>query len=344
MLFACDIASKIFVKMRQFLFLIFLSVFIGCSSCNNSKTEDAVVNEPPKPDYSHLPKFNEDSCYNNIAKQVSFGPRVPSTLAAKKCGDYLIQFFKKYADTVYVQHTVVTTFDNHKINIRNIIAAFKPKLGNRLLIASHWDSRPFADQETDVKKMRTPILAADDGASGVGVMMELATILKNNQPERGIDLVLLDAEDWGSNTGNDENTYCLGTQYWCKNPHVAGYSATNGILLDMVGAHGATFTLEAGSMNYAGNFMNDVWKTASALGYSDHFVFENSGGITDDHVFINTMLHVPTIDIIYHDIGGAKWFAPHWHTLNDNMNIIDKGTLKAVGQTLVAVIYKEKVS
>ncbi len=337
--------------MKKIGWVIFAAVLASCGSCNQNTKTEAITEKPATPDYTSLPKFNEDSCYNYVSHQCSFGPRVPNTLAAKKCGDYLIKFFKQYADTVYVQNTTVTTFDNHQLKIRNVIAAFKPKLGNRLLIASHWDSRPFADQEKDLAKMKQPILAADDGASGVAVMMELATLLKNNPPSRGIDLVLLDAEDWGcpspdsplSNGKYDEDSYCLGTQYWCKNPHVKGYTADNGILLDMVGARGATFTLEAQSIKYAGDFMNNVWKTAAALGYADHFVFQNSSGITDDHVYINTLLHVPTIDIIYHDLySQTNWFAPHWHTLNDNMSIIDKTTLKAVGQTLLAVIFNNQ--
>ena len=336
--------------MKQFFLLILSTAIFSCGSCNHDN--NPIVEQPSKPDYKKLPQFNGDSCYQFVAHQCAYGARVPNTIAAQKCGDYLIKYFKKFADTVYVQQTTVTTFDDYHLKIRNIIASFKPKLGNRLLIASHWDSRPFADQETDLKKMKQPVLAADDGASGVAVMMELASILKNNAPDRGIDLVLLDAEDWGcpapesplSNGKYYDSSFCLGTQYWCKNPHVAGYSAANGILLDMVGARGATFCLENESMKYAGSFMNEVWKMASDMGFGGYFIYQQAGGITDDHTFINSLLHIPTIDIIYHDQYGKQWFAPHWHTLNDNMNIIDKSTLQAVGQTLVGVIFQNKIN
>ena len=342
-------------KMKKYSF-IFLSAFIywSCNSCNNkSESNSAETPIVQKTDYSKLPQFNEDSCYQYVAKQVSFGIRVPNTQGHINCGNYLVKFFTKYADTVYVQNTTVKSFDGKQLKIKNIIASFLPnKKENRLLISAHWDSRPFADQETDLAKMKQPILAADDAGSGVAVMMELARILQQNKPDRGIDLVMLDAEDYGCPSPGspllkgeyDEDSYCLGTQYWCKNPHVVNYSATAGILLDMVGARGATFGLEHVSMQYAPGLMNEIWTTANDLGYSGHFINQAISGITDDHTYINSLLKIPTIDIVYHDFTGQKWFASHWHTLNDNMDIIDKSTLKAVGQTLVTYIYKNKLN
>ncbi|MEY2829237.1 MAG: hypothetical protein RIQ33_1095 [Bacteroidota bacterium] len=334
--------------MYKIIFGILISIFtIGCSSNNQPTTV-----EPAKPDYTKLPQFNEDSCYQFVAKQVSFGVRIPNTTGHINCGNYLENYFKKMADTVYLQNTTVQSFDGKQLKIKNIIASFLPEQkGNRLLICAHWDSRPFADQETDLQKMKQPILAADDAGSGVAVMMELARIFHQQKPDIGIDLVMLDAEDYGCPSPGspllkgeyNENSYCLGTQYWCRNPHVVGYQASAGILLDMVGAKGATFALENVSMQNAPGLMNEIWTTANALGFAGHFINQPATGITDDHTYINGILHIPTIDIIYHDLNGQKWFAPHWHTLNDNMNIIDKSTLKAVGQTLVGYIYKSKI-
>jgi hypothetical protein len=339
-------------KMKSYIFVVIgMLLFWSCTSCNNKVEE--IVPQPPKLDYTELPRFNEDSCYNFVAKQVSFGVRVPNTIGHINCGKYLQNHFEKFADTVYVQNTIVKSFDGKQLKIKNIIASFLPEQKqNRLLICAHWDSRPFADQETDLAKMKQPIIAADDAGSGVAVMMEIARILHSNKPDRGIDLVLLDAEDYGCPSPGspllkgeyDENSYCLGTQFWCNNPHVAGYSASAGILLDMVGAKGATFALEYVSMQNAPGLMNEIWTTANDLGFAGHFINQPASGITDDHTYINGILHIPTIDIIYHDLNGQKWFAPHWHTLNDNMQIIDKSTLKAVGQTLITYIYKNKLS
>lgn len=339
---------------KYYSILIFIVISWSCNSCNSkTDTSSSESTKTVTTDYSKIPQFNEDSCFLFVAKQVSFGVRVPNSEGHIKCGNYLVKYFTKYADTVYVQNTIVQSFDGKQLKIKNIIASFLPQQKeNRLLICAHWDSRPFADQETDLQKMKQPILAADDAGSGVAVMMELAKILQQNKPDRGIDLVMLDAEDYGCPSPGspllkgayDEDSYCLGTQYWCKNPHVGNYSAGAGILLDMVGARGATFGLENVSMQYAPGLMNEIWTTANEIGFGSHFVNQSISGITDDHTYINSILKIPTIDIVYHDFTGQKWFAPHWHTLNDNMDIIDKSTLKAVGQTLVTYIYKNKLS
>ncbi len=334
------------MKLAFWFLAITVVALTACTSCNNNPPATTNTKTAVKP--IAVPSFNADSCYKYVQAQVNFGPRVPNSKAHIKCGDYLIAFFKKYADTVYVQSTTVQAFDGTNLKIRNIIASFRPKAGNRIMICSHWDSRPFADQDKDLKNIHTPIDAADDGASGVAVMMEIARLLKATPPERGIDLICLDAEDSGVPEANKEkykgnvdaeDSYCLGTQYWCKNLHVPNYSANFGILLDMVGAKDATFTLEGTSMKYASTFMASVWSKAGSLGYGNYFQNVNSGSIIDDHHYINTLTTIPTIDIIYHNMSGdGSWFAPHWHTLKDNMQVIDKATLDAVGNTLTHVI------
>ncbi|HNB80957.1 MAG TPA: M28 family peptidase, partial [Chitinophagaceae bacterium] len=205
-----------------------------------------------------------------------------------------------------------------------------------VLLLSHWDSRPWADEDkTDKNK---PIDAADDGASGVGVLLEIATHLKQQAPMVGVDMLLVDAEDVGKSEWG-EDSYCLGTQYWAANKHIPGYQAMFGICLDMVGAKGAQFPLETYSKNMAGSIQKEIWETAARIGFSSYFPYAESAAITDDHVTINQKAGIPCVDIIYLKPDGR--FGDHWHTHNDRLDIIDTGTLKAVGQTVMEVIYSQ---
>jgi Zn-dependent M28 family amino/carboxypeptidase len=170
------------------------------------------------------------------------------------------------------------------------------------------------------------------------VLLELARQFHQQKPNIGVDLLLTDVEDYG--VSEEENSYCLGTQYWAKHPHVPGYKANYGILLDMVGGRGTQFFMEAASQQYALGPMKALWDVANKIGYSDYFRYEGNGAaITDDHIYVNTIANIPTFDIIALQPNGN--FAPHWHTQNDNMSVIDHRTLQAVGQTLAQVIYAQ---
>lgn len=299
---------------------------------NNTTVADAPVK-------SNAPAFNADSAYAHIATQVGFGPRVPGTEAQLKCADWMQAQLKNYCDTVYRQQTTVTAGDGKtKLRCINIIGAINPAAKRRVLMLAHWDSRPWADRDPVNKDQ--PIVAADDGASGVGVLIELSRAIKekNLPADVGVDILMTDVEDWGKSEWG-ENSYALGTQYWAHNPHVAGYTAEAGILLDMVGARDARFPIEANSQQYARNVLVQVWQAAADAGYGKYFVYENGGGITDDHVPVNEITKIPTIDIINLPQGSSTGFVPHWHTHNDNMDVIDRNTLKAVGQTLLQYLY-----
>ncbi|MFN0047953.1 MAG: M28 family peptidase [Cytophagales bacterium] len=294
---------------------------------------------------SNTPIFNPDSSYSYVAQQVAFGPRVPNSKSHIQCGDYLISQLKKYGWEVTVQSFQVNSFDNKQLNARNIIASFNPAATKRLLLASHWDTRPFADQ--DEKDQFKPIDGANDGASGVGILIELARTVQNStqKPTVGVDIILFDVEDYGqpefSELPRKNDTWCLGSQYWSKNKHISHYSAYFGILLDMVGASNATFAMEGSSIMYANDVVKKVWNTASSIGYSNFFTPTQVEQIIDDHVYVNTIAKIPMIDIIEYNQSGEQFFGDYWHTHNDNMNVIDKNTLKAVGQTLIQVLYNE---
>lgn len=321
--------------------ILLLQIVVSCNSCKTKPKTD--TNDTPpliEPITAEAPIFNEDSAYAYIQKQVDFGPRVNNTKAHIQCGDWMIAFLKQKADTVYVQSTDLKGFDGKILHARNIIAAFNPKATQRIIISSHWDTRPFADQDT-VRK-NEPIDGANDGASGVGVMLELANQLQKNKVDIGIDLILFDAEDYGAPADVEsqmEDTYCLGAIYWAKNKHIPNYTADFGILLDMVGAPGATFTKEGVSMTYAAAFVNYIWSVANNLGYGSYFTYESTGGLIDDHKYVNEIANIPMIDIIDRTHNTTSGFGVYWHTHQDNMKSISKPTLKAVGQTLLQAIY-----
>jgi hypothetical protein len=297
------------------------------------------------------PPFNADSAFSYVKVQVDFGPRVNNTKAHEKCANYLVKKLKQYCSDVVVQKGQVKAFNGTLLNFKNIIASYNPETNNRIFICSHWDSRPFADHDPDVKKHNTPVDGANDGASGVGILIEIARQLSLSAPAMGVDLILLDAEDYGApedqvkDPAHSDDWWGLGSQYWAKNPHKPNYFAKFGILLDMVGASHATFLEDEASMEYAPAIVSKVWSIAGKLGYSDYFLYENGGGITDDHVYINRIMNIPTIDII-HLVRNTKRvgtdFYPYWHTTHDDMTQIDKTTLEVVGKTLMAVIANEK--
>ena len=309
----------------------------------------AVEPAPAKPAGPAImaPAFNADTAYYAVKKQVDFGPRVPGTPAHKKCAAWLAQAFRRYGLTVVEQNFQAKTYFA-TLDAINIIAQYKPELPNRIIISSHWDSRHIADHDT--KNPDKPILGADDGASGVGMLLELARMLQANGANIGVDLICFDAEDLGKENDasvvqvqdvapeNTEETWCLGSQYWASNLHKPGYTAQFGILLDMVGAKGAKFPYENYSTVNAAAQQTNIWDVAKELGYGDIFVKREGGFITDDHFFVMKGTGIPMVDII--NMPNERGFGAYHHTHADNMDIIDKSTLKAVGQVVATVIYR----
>lgn len=326
--------------------LILLSIFVlsgvavyfkSCQKPTEIPTED--VSLIPSPD------FKADSAYAYVKAQVDFGPRVPNTKSHRACGDYLIAKLKQFGCEVISQDFVATKYDGTKMNARNIIGSINPKAEKRILLTAHWDSRSVADKDSINKK--SPIDGANDGGSGVGVLLEIARSIQiaQQKPNVGVDFIFFDVEDHGEPEDyqgeHQVNSWGLGSQYWAAHKHKENYTAYYGILLDMVGGKGAIFPHEGESMRYAPMIVRNVWDIASRLGYSTIFVDAEGGGLTDDHTAVNDIAKIQMIDIVELHPNSPKFFWPYHHTHGDNLTNIDKNTLKAVGQTVLSVLYQE---
>jgi len=262
-------------KLTILSFIVFLF-----SSCDENKKQDKPVvleNDLNSKPSVAAPLFNSDSAYYFTEKQVAFGPRIPNSQPHLLCSNYLVKTLKKYGAQVVEQDFQAKAYDGKMLQSKNIIASINPTAAKRILLAAHWDTRPWSDE--DEKNPSKTFDGANDGASGIGILIELARAINSadKKPTVGIDLILFDAEDYGKSEHQD--SYCLGSQYWAKNKHVANYSAYYGILLDMVGAKGARFSKEGVSMEYAPSIVNKVWDQASSLGYNQYFIHQTTGSI-----------------------------------------------------------------
>jgi len=335
------------MKNRVLMILIFAVtgsyILTGC--IQDGKEKKDIINDTTDVTQKEVPVFNEDTAYVFMEKQVAFGPRVPGSPAWKQCGKYLQGTLERFGATVIVQEAQARAWNGTLLPIKNIIGSWQPENKKRVMLCAHWDSRPYADWDPDEKNHYKPIDGANDGASGVGVLLEVARQISLLQPDIGIDIIFFDAEDYGEHKGDQskikDDNWGLGSQHWAKNPHIKNYYASFGILLDMVGAENATFYHEGYSLQYAEHIVKKVWKAAHKLGYDRYFINERANHITDDHYYVNLHLGLPTIDIIHQDKNSKTGFFQYWHTVEDTMDKINKETLKAVGQTVLYVIYNE---
>ncbi|WP_339903856.1 M28 family peptidase [uncultured Cyclobacterium sp.] len=330
------------MKNSKFGFIIvgLLCLMAACGDKTSSeKRSEEVIN------YRASPAFNADSAYAYIQQQVDFGPRVPNTEAHKATGDWLVQKLESFGLAVTEQAFQDKAYDGKVLQLRNIIGSYKPEASKRILLGAHWDTRRIADKDTE--NLEEPIDGANDGASGVGLLLEIARVLHTDslQPDVGIDFIFFDGEDDGEpEHRNFRDTsqiwWCLGSQYWSETPHVQGYSAYYGILVDMVGGKNARFYKEGYSVQFAKNIVDKVWGYAHHLGFGDFFPMRNAEAITDDHLFVNQNANIPMINIIEYspDYG----FGLYHHTHQDNMEIIDKKTLAVVGKTVLFTLFQEQ--
>ena len=366
---------------RYILCAIVIALVLGITACKSTITKTSNDEVQPEP---MGPEFDADSAVAFCVKQCEFGPRTMNSEAHERCGEWIMEQFRQYGCTVKRQKADLRGYDGTILKATNIMASINPEAKDRIMLCAHWDSRPWADNDPDEANHKTPVMAANDAASGVAVMLEIARLLQEQGagsrsaspllPQRGlekeqgaggkeqeesadsignklpsslgVDFVCFDAEDWGTpqwaEYNGDGDPWALGAQFFAA--HLPeGYTARYAILLDMVGGEGAQFHKEGMSQKYAPNIVSKVWVAAKAAGYGSYFPDSEGGYVTDDHVPLNTIAGIPAIDIIpYYPDCRQSSFGPTWHTVNDTMEHIDKNTLKAVGQTIIQVLYTEK--
>lgn len=329
-------------------------LFAMMTACGGSKPTTSVEEQATGP------AFSADSAMAFCQAQCDFGPRVMNSEAHERCAQWIAERFRQYGCEVALQQATLKGYDGTPLRATNIVATSRRKgqtssqeTPPHVLLCAHYDSRPWADNDPDEAKHHTPVMAANDGASGVAVMLELARLLQQADSARAdVTFVCFDAEDWGTpqwaDAPDNSQSWALGAQHWAKTYAAAraeGVGSTSpafsyGILLDMVGGQGARFHQEAYSLDYANSIVDRVWQAAAIVGYGSFFPTTQGGMITDDHVPVNRVAGIPCIDIIpcYPDCEASS-FGPTWHTVQDDMQHLDPITLKAVGQTLVQVLY-----
>ena len=318
-----------------------LLLFSGC----HHNQHDTSKLTPTTVDYSqvNVPQFSTDSAMMYLSEQLAFGPRTPGSKAQSRCADYLVTKMRQWCDSVVVQEFNTTLWDGSVVKGKNIIASIEPGdtySSQRILLAAHWDSRMWADHDSDQNNHHKPIAGANDGASGVATLMEMARGISAQRPNVGIDILFFDVEDQGTPEWADsyaDNTWCKGSQYWAQHPHRPYYTALYGVLFDMVGTHNARFTKEEVSCQYASSTLNKYWNVAQSLGYGNIFQDLKTPPILDDHMYINQIIGIPTIDIVQNSEGCN--FFPFWHTIEDDLDIIDAETMKLVATVTLKAIY-----
>ena len=326
-------------------------LFFGACHTDNTKNNgqtNSDTTHTSTPAVGPIPAFSGDSAYAFTKAQVGFGPRIPGSEAHEKTLHYIVNKLKADSLQVTIQQSTARTFDGKTYPFQNIIASIDPQNQARIVFFTHWDTRPWAD--LDSINPDKPFDGADDGASGVGVLLELARHLHKSYPGIGVDLVFVDLEDYGQQTEVKwekkypamEDSWCLGSQYWAKNlPQ--GYAPRFGVLLDMVGGKNPVFPMEGVSAHYAQSVIDKVWNIAAQLGYGNYFSTEKTSATTDDHTYINSITGIPTIDIVHYD--PARGDYPYFHHRHsDKMDVLDTNTFQVVGNVLMAVIYSEKKS
>jgi len=279
------------------------------------------------------PLFNTIRAFQDLERQVGFGPRIPGSEGHARQLEWLQTELRPLADTVFLDSFDHVTREGDELNLTNVIARFGPADGTRLLLLTHWDTRPKADQSLDADDREEPVVGANDGASGTAVLLELARMFHQQAPPGGVELLFLDGEDYGPSTTD----MFLGARHY-----VAGIGSENppayGILLDMVADADPSFPVEAYSMEGAGQAVQRVWSIAADLGYRRFFPMDRNVRVVDDHVqFIDA--GIPVADIIDFDYGPANAF---WHTSRDVLENTSAQTLLMVGEVVAEVVYRNR--
>lgn len=323
----------------KFFILLAAAGFIFFSACNEKIKETSMPLYELKTNTA-IPKFDADNAYQQIKKQKDFGPRNPGSTGHKEALVYLQNELGKYADQIKLQSFTYPGYDGEKLELTNIIGKFNPDAKKRIMLCAHWDTRPRAEKAVDPSKRNLPIIGANDGGSGVGVLLEIARLLKNQKVDYGIDIIFLDGEDYGKE--NDLNNFCLGSKYYSAILANADFPVFS-VLLDLVGDKEANFKMEGNSIRYAPEVVKMIWGIAAKIN-ATMFSSVEGPGIYDDHIPLN-QAGLKTVDIIDAELVGAD--SPvkrrnYWHSHKDLMDNIGKNALQQVGDVMTNLIYSLK--
>lgn len=337
------------MKVRKlFLSSILLSLtLLSCTSCKSggkpaSSSEGSDPGKSRQESFELGKRFSSDSAFLYVADQVEFGPRVPGSEAHRNCGEYIKSQLTRFGvDTIIVQTATLTAYNGDQIPMENILGQFNSRENDRILLVAHYDTRPWADMDAETSRRRNPIPGANDGGSGVGVLLEIARQLGRQNPSIGVDLLFVDAEDYGCSDGweRHDESWAMGSRHFAHNlPYTSITKPRYGIVLDMVGGTDARFHREYFSEKYAPGLLDKVWLLAQDLGYSSTFINHLGGSIIDDHIPLS-QAGIPTIDIVECNNVTTGHFPPTWHTHQDNMDNITRTSLKKVGDVVLTLIY-----
>jgi glutaminyl-peptide cyclotransferase len=321
-------------------FLLYPSLLVLCllASCTGDRSNEAQqssrVARPRQ--VVAVPDFSGKEAFSYLTAQTNFGPRNPNSVGHRNCLDYLVGELRRFADAVNRQDFTHTGSRGEEIRLTNVIASFNLAATNRVMLAAHWDTRPWADQDSDPSKRNKPVIGANDGASGVAVLLEVAKLIKQSPPPIGVDILLFDGEDLGRN--NDLTNFALGSKHFASHKSPT-FNPQYGVLLDMIGDAQLEIKKEQNSVRYAPDVVDYVWSVAQRLGILQ-FVSESGPYVYDDHIPLNEA-GIKTIDLIDFDYPDRS--NRYWHTSEDTPDKCSPASLQAVGTLLVHLIYQSSI-
>jgi glutaminyl-peptide cyclotransferase len=325
------------MQSRRLFLCLFVPLLCCLFACSSDQSRD--VQRPTKSSAAlrrvPTPDFSGKEAFAYLTAQTDFGPRNPGSLGHKECLEYLVGEMERFADAVNRQEFTHTGSRGEEIRLTNIIASFNLAATNRVMFAAHWDTRPWADQDKDPKKHDKPILGANDGASGVAVLLQLAKLMKQSPPPVGVDILLFDGEDLGQR--NDLTNFALGSKYFAAHKPPT-FNPQYGILLDMIGDAQLEIKKEPNSLRFAPEVVQYVWDTAEKYGLKE-FVNTISGDTYDDHIPLNEA-GIKTIDLI--DFNYPDESNRYWHTSEDTPDKCSPASLQTIGTLLTHLIYDSK--
>jgi hypothetical protein len=286
-------------------------------------------------------EFDAKAAMGYAQAQVAFGPRVPGTPQAARAGDWIVTMMKQRADTVIEQRFTHRTLEGKELPLRNILARFRPQASQRILYVTHWDTRPTADEDMVLGNRGTPILGANDGASGVGLFVALGDALKKTPPNIGVDLLFVDGEDYGKSFDPPWSDVLLGSQYFAEHLPTPDYRPIFGVLWDMIADADLNIYQEANSIAQAPEVVSRVWGKAAELGYDKYFIPEAGQEVTDDHLPLlrKGLRVIDVVDIDYGPRDASGRPNPNYHhTLLDTMDKISQRSFQVVGDVALSLI------